>query len=192
MQDLGALPGGGTSEAYDINDAGQIVGASSTDSGVQHAFLYTNGGMKDLGTLGGRSSVARGINRRGQVVGAAETANGAEHAFLYERGVMRDLGTLGGKDSQAYAINTAGEVVGQARTRQGVLHAFLRRGDALQDLNSLIPARYGWVLTLAASISDAGQIVGVGRVRGHHRAFLLSPSEPKRGTVRPPHGRPQQ
>ncbi len=54
MTDLGTL-GGSDSYAYGINDSGQIVGGSYTSSGDYHAFLYANGAMADLGTLGGDS-----------------------------------------------------------------------------------------------------------------------------------------
>jgi probable HAF family extracellular repeat protein len=67
MADLGTLAGGSISFAYGINNAGQIVG--DADNGqFTHAFLYSNGAMADLGTLG-NNSYARGINDAGQVVG---------------------------------------------------------------------------------------------------------------------------
>ena len=52
MTDLGTL-GGTYSWAFDINDRGQVVGYSGTAAGDQHAFLYGDGAMTDLGTLGG-------------------------------------------------------------------------------------------------------------------------------------------
>ena len=53
--DLGTL-GGGTSAAYGINAAGQVVGESATSGPGTHAFLYSGGTMTDLGTLGGTHS----------------------------------------------------------------------------------------------------------------------------------------
>ena len=40
MTDIGTLPGGIDSAAFDINDSGQIVGYSTDSAGRQHAFLY--------------------------------------------------------------------------------------------------------------------------------------------------------
>ena len=51
------------------------------------AFLYSDGQVQDLGTLGGTQSVARSINDADQVVGEANTdGDAATHAFLYSDG----------------------------------------------------------------------------------------------------------
>src|SRR6185369_7510729 len=129
MIDLGTLPTGTFSDAYGVNDRGQVVGrALYVTPGLPldrffHAFLWEKGIMKDIGTLEQTtSSIAYGINIRGQVVG--ESA----HAFLYENGAMKDLGTLpGGDTSIAYAINDAGQIVGSSTLADGSMHAFLYR-----------------------------------------------------------------
>ena len=75
MKDLGTL-GGTNSSAFAINDSGQVVGQASTSDGAQHAFLYQNEKMIDLGTRthpdqnGNVWSLdtARGINNNGQII----------------------------------------------------------------------------------------------------------------------------
>ena len=121
--DLGTL-GGSTSNAADINDLGQVVGAASLASGASDAFLYTDGVMSDLGTLGGTGSSASGINDAGQVVGtAATTGNATSHAFLYDDGVMTDLGSLDGSAGMSVAggINASGQLVGMSQGFNGAV-----------------------------------------------------------------------
>ena len=53
--DLGTL-GGDESDAWAVNERGQVTGAAATASGERHAFLWDPvTGMTDLGTLGGNS-----------------------------------------------------------------------------------------------------------------------------------------
>jgi probable HAF family extracellular repeat protein len=102
------------------------VGASKTAQGDKlHAFLWEDGTMTDLGTLGTGESYAWAINNRGQITGYSDTSKGQTHAFLWEGGVMTDLGTLGGKYSFAYAINDHGQVVGASYTTSRAEHACL-------------------------------------------------------------------
>ncbi len=83
--------------ATDLNEAGEIVGISTTANGEFHAFVWSRaGGMVDLGTLGGTDSSAEAINDPGQVVGESMTAARESHPFSWTRGGgMIDLGTLG-------------------------------------------------------------------------------------------------
>ena len=104
------------SEAVAINARGQVVGWSRTGSArfwvcPTHAFLWEDGVMTDLGTLGGwgRNSFATHINGRGQVAGYSWIDAETYHAFLWEAGTMQDLGTLGGNSSTPAGLGPAGD-----------------------------------------------------------------------------------
>jgi probable HAF family extracellular repeat protein len=190
---IGSLPGYRFSQAAGISDAGVVVGTAQkgrTYFGAvpARAFLYRNGRMEDLGTLGGPYSMASAVNAAGTVVGKADLprgrdASGPTHAFLYQsESGMRDLGTLpGGQNSRAYGLNASGEVVGFSETGDGVSRAFLVAGDdPMRDLGTL-PGGGG---SVAYAVSDAGPAVGAATLdqksgsETHAVLWLRSPGDP--------------
>jgi probable HAF family extracellular repeat protein len=111
MVDLGGLPGSLYGWGYAINSGGTVVGESMMSGGGAHAWLWKNGVMSDLDTLGGSTGRAYGINAAGQIVGYSTTESEAGHAFLWQKGVMIDLnGTA--TNSIANGIGSGGEIVG--------------------------------------------------------------------------------
>ena len=68
------------------------------------AFLYSNGQLTNLGTLGGEYGQGRGINSSGEIAGYSTLANGSYRAFLYSNGHMAALGTLGADYSVALCL----------------------------------------------------------------------------------------
>jgi probable HAF family extracellular repeat protein len=156
ITDLGNLGGNEGSFAAAINNRGEVVGNSSTtEEMTSNAFLWRNGVMRDLGTLGGSGSTAKAINDQREVVGFSSAGDSSLHAFLWRNGVMRDLGTLGGSTSYAYGINNRGEVVGGSETADGSTHAFLWRNGVMRDLGTL-----GGASSFAYAINDRGEVVG--------------------------------
>lgn len=170
--DIGSLDGFGAA-AVAINDRGQIVGSSPTDTGEVHGFRYSRGKLVDLGTLpGGTESSALGINDWGQVVGQSSGSDG-QRGFLFSNGKMTELGTLGGSTSSAQDINNRGEIAGFATTNSGAIRAFLRRNGEMKDLGTL-PGRSE---SAAFGINNRGQVVGQAFNGDFQRAFLYDNGE---------------
>jgi probable HAF family extracellular repeat protein len=180
-RDLGTL-GGSESRANAINESGKIVGEAQRSDGGLRPFLWTNGVMRDLGTLpGGQGGSAQAINSAGVVVGWAWNAAGDQHAFKWHRGVMTDLGTLGGAYSAAFGINSFGHIVGVAENAFGVFRAVLWK-DGKKIVLPQLGSRHSGAHpdNEAHAINDDGQIVGYSRNRhGHQRAVLW-----ENGTIR--------
>ena len=162
--------------AFGLNEVGQIAGMSRYDDPAYNAaFLYDNGALSDIGTLGGTFSSAADINENGQIAGQSSTGT-QNHAYLYTDGSMLDLGTIGGTSSTALGLDDLGRVVGYGYTADYKKHAFVYSDGAMQDLNDLIPTGTGWVLEEARGINNNGQIFGVGKLNGQSRAFFLAPA----------------
>ncbi len=189
--DIGNLGGGNPNQfntpstnAFGINDSGQVVGYSFNINSETHAFRTApnsriNPATDDLGTLGGTSSRAIAINNLGQVIGTSTISNGQERAFrTYPNSpinpVTDNLGTLGGTFSSANAINNLGQVVGNSTIANGQQRAFLFDEGKMFDLNDLIPANLGLTLFNANGINDRGQIVASG-ASDINRILLLTP-----------------
>jgi probable HAF family extracellular repeat protein len=134
--DLGSLGGTLFSNAIDVNEQGQVVGASDLAGDTNfwaflspntHAFSWHNGAIKDLSTLpGDPTSIAFGINNKGQIVGSGS------RAIVWGTDGLIDLNTLvsGPPFSPLYLlsaldINDRGEIVGEGLAINGDLHAFL-------------------------------------------------------------------
>jgi probable HAF family extracellular repeat protein len=124
VTDLGSL-GYGLTYGLGINNNGQITGYSYLSTEFQvtcppqkyggpkqcfehpyHAFLWSNGTMTDLGTLGGHFSTGTAINLSGEVIGQADTTTGGS-SFLWNGKTMTALTAL-----SAAGINDSGQISG--------------------------------------------------------------------------------
>jgi probable HAF family extracellular repeat protein len=125
---LGSLGLGTTGNG--INATGEVTGSSSLTTLVPtpdcvpygnkppvctehpyHAFVWSNGTMTDLGTLGGNFSAGTAVNRSGEVAGWSDTsADTGQEASVWNGQKMIGLGVPLG--SVATGINDSGQVVG--------------------------------------------------------------------------------
>src|SRR5215467_8376754 len=72
IRDIGTLPGGDYSAAFDINDSGVVVGTSNTADNTRAFSWSVAAGLRDLGTLpGADASSASAINNAGQIAGSS-------------------------------------------------------------------------------------------------------------------------
>ena len=177
MRDLGTLGGPDAVGSFGgcVNERSGLVAGSSYTNSTPNAstnipttdpFLWKNGIMTDLGTLGGVYGIAQCANNRGQVIGQSSLAEtpgaclnqgSGCHAFLWHKGTLSDLGTLGGTFSIALWLNDAGEAVGGATTAgDQAFRATLWKQAVIKDLGTLP----GDCFSRADAINSKGQIVG--------------------------------
>jgi probable HAF family extracellular repeat protein len=211
--DLGTLGGPNSSVPFPVkDDRGLVVGVAQTagvdplselwgntfactsaicqgSENLVRGFVWKDGVMTALPTLGGNNNGALGVNKLGQIVGGAETANQDPNcvppqvldvgAVVWgpQPGQIEALPTFPGDSSAvALAINDQGQVVGTSGQCQGppsglaFQHAVLWQHGTVTNLGSL----GGAMFNAANGINNRGQVVGQSDLPGETatHAFL--------------------
>jgi probable HAF family extracellular repeat protein len=120
LTNLGIPNGFAQSFARDINQDGLVIGQATNGSGstlTSSGFLWDNGNLIDLGSLGGTRGDALSVNQAGQIVGFSNIASEVAHATLWQNGQLSDLNDLlvngtGWVLNQATGINERGQIIG--------------------------------------------------------------------------------
>jgi probable HAF family extracellular repeat protein len=143
-----------------INKRGAIAGSLPTGTGSS-PFVYRDGVLQDLGTLGGNFGQALSVNDRGMVVGSSQLADGNFRPFIYKDGVMKALGTFGGAGGGARGVNNKGVVVGDAQDSTGRFIAFMTDESGVLRPFIDLPGSQ-----TAVAINERGAIVGSANGKG--------------------------
>jgi len=189
--------GGPNSAAFSVNEFGQSVGQAETSasnaedfcgfnaygfpsSTACRPFLWQDGVMRKLPTLGGHNGFANSINNRGVVAGIAETdatdptpgcpVNQFE-PVVWEKGKIHSLPPYSGdSDGVAAQVNDNGEVAGASGTcgafnpLSGLYlvenHAVVWQNGRAIDLGNLGPNGLPGAGNHACAINNRGQAVG--------------------------------
>jgi probable HAF family extracellular repeat protein len=206
--------GGANTVAFSVNGTGQAVGeaeAATLDPNGEDfcgfkalglpstgnsclPFLWQNGALTPLPTLGGNNGAVNQINKNSDMAGLAETAKPDPGCpapqvlqfkpVTWSSGKIRELVTLDGdRDGAAFAINDNGQVAGASGQCSAFnssilenlqpLHALLWQGDNVTDLGNLGGSGKGFG-NLALNLNNQGQVVGQSDLSGDasFHAFL--------------------
>jgi probable HAF family extracellular repeat protein len=203
MVDLGTLEGGHENFAAAVNDRGQVAGWFSNlipdpfsmgcilvcFTTETRGFVWQDGLMRDLGTLGGPDSLTEAMNERGQIVGTSYTSSIPNsdtgvptiEPFIWNDGDMVDIGTFGGTIGVANFINNRGTVVGWSNLAGNQrYHPFLWDQGVITDLGTL-----GGDSAEALWINDVDDVAGISDLADgtHHALFWRKGSMTDLGTV---------
>jgi hypothetical protein len=170
ITDLGLLGDGdgNDSQAWSVNNLGQVVGRGRVLSGGSlqlRIVLWSNGAQQDLGVNSSSSLTSAKINDSGLVA----INDGNWKPWLWQTGVLSALplwsgGTLGG----IHGINAGGAIVGWGdSTPDGGLSVIWQGGTVLAT--GLPGGPDAW----AVAINDSG-VLAVNRAMRGQRSFILA------------------
>jgi probable HAF family extracellular repeat protein len=156
IRELGLLPGGATSQAYAINEAGTAVGYATDAGGAQRAVYFQGGVAIQLAEPDGTTrSNAYDINDNGVIVGSVRIA-GIEQPCKWDSPTSAPelLELLEGTDrGRARSINNDGTIAGFVSADEWVV-IWLANGE-IEDLNPSVRESYE-----PTQINDEGVFVG--------------------------------
>jgi uncharacterized membrane protein len=154
VEEVPSLIANGWVSPGDMNKWGMVVGSAAVDplNQRQHAYLYFEGKITDLGLLpGGDSTVGNAVNNFGQTVGSA---------YQFSKRILDPTGKIIGSTPE-------------------IDHGWVRLDGRMRDLNDLLGgAAKGWEIVDARSINDRGEILADASFAGEPgtRAVLLTPN----------------
>lgn len=180
--DLGTLGGSGTIPRA-LNDVGQVVGCSQTATGTWHAFVWSDGIMRDLGS-DSQTSCAWTINNSGTIGGVAgETTDGAAVLAWNSSGQRIDLGAVPccGESVGFVGLTDGGDLVGGGTDQGHSFNSAIWQSGVRREIPSPLPTS-GYAA--ARAVNNRLQVVGHAAIASYVGDHILHAIVWENGTTR--------
>jgi hypothetical protein len=156
------FPGATTTEAFGINDFGEVIGLYVDTAQNVHAFWLRDGKFKTDDIPGAVETVPFSVNDRGDIVGEDVAIAGTNgHGYIEDPFGHRQIVDAPGAPANStffISINNELQILGAFADAAGVQHNFLVDGGKFLPFD--LPAHFGSSFTSAQTINDRDDIVG--------------------------------
>jgi probable HAF family extracellular repeat protein len=161
--DLGEI---GVGAAFDINNAGQVIGHSYID-GVAKPFIWQNGIRTDLGVSD--NGYALKINEAGQVLGIGwgSNYNTNYYGFVWQNGIITNFSGFNGDNVIVRNINEAGQVLAYSYRDIFSYDPFVWQNGTITEVLPQTDDPF------SSDMNESGQIVGSAKTSDNrNEAFI--------------------
>lgn len=147
------VPGASRTQAWGINDSGDIVG-SFVEANQQRGFLYSKGVFTTIaGPAGAWDAAVTGISNDGLMIGLfSDSVSSERKSFLFDGSLYTPFLLPGASVTEARSISADGRYLAGNAAGQGFAY------DRLAGSHQMIGAVGGF--TIAQGVNDLGQVVG--------------------------------
>jgi len=170
----------GNVTASGINNVASVVGTHPFGA-TQHAFIYSNGSLQDLGALGGASFFSSGaalnnvtFGKPALATGQSENAASQGEAFLWSG---TNMIARGGATTWGSGIDTVGDIAGRVSSGgQAYAIAWLADGTILKPIDTTLISGANAIVSysLSAAVTEtdvAGFWIPSSNANGFYTAF---------------------
>jgi probable HAF family extracellular repeat protein len=159
----------GTTTAFSINTAGEIVGGYTNGGGVGVGFLYSSGTYSDIAPARSQYTNPTGINDSGVIAGLYVDGSGNTHGFKYNGSTYANVDVPTAQWTGCWGVNDSGDVTCQWGDPNGFTQSSLYNGSTFTSID--VPGAWS---TGVHSINKNGDIVFVwGDPYGNNHGAML-------------------
>jgi probable HAF family extracellular repeat protein len=158
------FPGSRSSQAFGINDRGQVVGEYKDSAGKFHGYVWERGRFTTIDVPGATATSAFGINNRGQILFSYGDDRSPLRGAVLSKGVFTRFDVPGVPGILPFGLNDRGQIVGVSGdpADPSTARGFLLAKGAKGPFTTI--SRPGAPVTVPTGINNRGQIVGLAEI----------------------------